>query len=267
MISISNGRVVNLSTDYGVSWTPNGHVPTNANWHWPLCAIEFNGAWAVVDQCDTSVTVNRLLYSTDLNVTLWTIVGSSVGGANSGYIRRMCCNSSVLVLLPDQNTLFGYWHPADANVSTVRIVAADGTRTGWRGAWNEQIGLFLAGNAQGDLWTSTDGISWAQIANNDASLSVRDILAHGRGFVISNGVNVGVDYLDFDRKGNYRLRNIYTGFAVGGSNATSYFHLARMRGRWVAARVLVYFSGADIYEIEWLFGDVNPFDANNVVGR
>jgi hypothetical protein len=269
VISCGDTRSVALSSDYGDTWAGAAALPTNANWHWPLCAIEFLNGWVVIDQCDTGVTVNRLNYSNDLTAGAWFTASGSLGGANSGYVRRMCCNSTTLVLLPDQNTLFGYWLGAGHAVATVRIAAADGTRTSWRGAWNEQIGLFLVGNEQGDLWTSADGQNWAQIANNAPGLCVRDIVAHGRGFVVSNsGVEWAVDYLDFDRKSQYRLRRLYEAVA-GNSGPGSAFHLAAYDGRWVAARVTLVVVGGptNYYRLEWVYSGVNQWDKNNAVGR
>jgi hypothetical protein len=269
IISLGSTRTVTLSTDYGDTWAGATALNTNANWHWPLCAIEFNGVWAVVDQCDSSVNVSRLQVSGDLTAAAWTTVGGSLGGSNSGYVRRMCCNSDILVLLPDQNTLLGYWHAADPGMSTVRIATADGTRTGWRGAWNEQIGMFLIGNEQGDLWTSADGQTWTQVASNLAGLCVRDIVAHGRGFVISNsGAEWAVDYCDFDRKRNLRFRRLYEA-AAGNSGPTSGFHLAAYDGRWFAARVTLVVVGGptNYYRLEWVYSGVNQWDKNNAVGR
>lgn len=270
MISLGSSRTVKVSTDYGVTWGSGTALTTNANWHWPLCALEHNGKWVVIDQIDTTVTVNRLQVSTDLTAATWNVKSSSVGGAGVGYLRRATHNSSVVVFLPDTNTTLGYWHDADAAISSVQLTgSADSSRTGWRGAWNEQIGLFLIGNYQGDLWTSLDGVNWAQIANNDPTLVVRDIVAHGRGFVISNSaVEWAVDYLEFDRKQNYRLRRLYQAFA-GNSGPGSAFHLAVVDGRWYAARVTLYVASgpANVYILEWVHSDVHPWDKNNVVGR
>jgi hypothetical protein len=267
MISLGSGRTVTLSTDYGDTWSAATALPTDANWHYPLVACAIGSQWLVVDQIDSTVVVNRVVLSDDLTAATWTVQSSSVGGASSDYIRRITHSNDVAVLLPGHNTLFGYWRPGDTAVTPFRITAADSTRNGWRGAWNEQIGLFLVGNFQGDLWTSADGINWTQIANNQAGLCVRDIVAHGRGFVISNtGVTWAVDYLDFDRKSQARLRNVYraTNQSVG-----SGFHLAKLGGRWYAGRVtdVVVAGPTNSYRLEWIYSGVNAWDRNNSVGR
>jgi len=272
MISLGSTRTVTLSTDYGQTWTAATALTTNANWHYPLCAMAVGTQWVVVDQVDTTVVVNRLLVSGDLTAASWTVIGNSIGGSNSDYIRRMTTDgSNIIVMLPGHNTLFGYWRPGDANVTPFRIggIANDSTRTGWRGAYNAQIGRFLVGNFQGDLWLSQDGINWAQIANNASGLAVRDIVAHGRGFVISNsGVEWAIDYLDFDRKFQYRLRRLYEAVA-GNSGPASGFHLARLRGRWYGARVTLVVVGGptNYYRLEWVYSGVNQWDKNNAVGR
>jgi hypothetical protein len=270
VISLSASREVQVSDDRGDTWSFVTDLTTNANWAYPLTACVFAGKWAVCDYCPTTTNVSRLLVSNDMDVSgAWTVVGGSVMGGDDGSSpRRMIMNSETLVMLPSSNTLFSWYEDGDASVTNVRIIAADGTRTGWRGAWNEQIGLFLVGNVQGDLWTSTDGKAWTQIANNMAGLSVRDIVAHGRGFVVANASTVqAIDYLDFDRKLAVRLRRIYT--CKNQLNTTSGFHLAANNGRWYGARVAAHSVGGPNvrYMLEWVYSAVNPYDLNNYVGR
>jgi hypothetical protein len=269
MLSLSSGLLVFVSADLGDTLTAAEPLPANANWVYPLTACVFAGKWAVCDHVPTTTNVSRLLVSNDIDASgAWTVVTGVGGGATGSKPRRMIMNGDILVMLPEANTLFTWYEDGDASATTVRIVAADGTRTGWRGAWNEQIGLFLVGNVQGDLWTSLDGKTWAQIANNLSGLSVRDIVAHGRGFVIANGDTVqAIDYLDFDRKQALRLRRLYT--CKNQLNYLSAFHLVSNGGRWYGARIAAHSVGGPNlrYMLEWVYSDVNPWDSNNYVGR
>jgi hypothetical protein len=269
VISLAASREVSISDDLGDTWVAGTDLPSNANWAYPQTACMFAGKWAVTDYVPTTTNVSRLLRSNDVDASgAWTTVTGVGGGDTGSEPRRMIMNSDILVLLPGANTLFTWYEDGDVSATTVRIVPADGTRTGWRGAWNEQIGLFLVGNYQGDLWTSLDGKTWAQIANNLSGLSVRDIVAHGRGFVIANGDTVqAIDYLDFDRKQAIRLRRLYT--CKNQANYLSAFHLVSNGGRWYGARIAAHsVSGPNLrYMLEWVYSDVNPWDSNNYVGR
>lgn len=270
MISLGSSRTVTRSTDYGVSWSAATALTTNANWAYPLAAVDWNGIWLVADYCPTVTSVNRFLVSTDLTAASWTVcTGSSLGGSDGSAIRRIIWNDDIAVFLPRQNTLAGYMLAGTTTVVANRIGSVDSTRFGWRGAWNEQIGLFLIGNNEGDLYTSSDGINWSQIASNESGLVVRDIVAHGRGFVISNsGAFWAIDYLDFDRKGQHRRRQLYKAFG-GNSGPASAFHLCNAGGRWYGARVTKYVASgpANIYILEWVHSDVSAWDLNDYVGR
>jgi hypothetical protein len=272
VISLSASREVQVSTDFGDNWSFVTDLTTNANWQYPTAVASFAGKWAVVDYCPTTTFVSRLLISNDMDASgAWTLVsGSPMGGNNGSECRRIIMNSTTLVMLPKHNTIFAWYEDGDAAITNVTIATADATRTGWRGAWNEQIGMFLVGNVQGDLWTSVDGKTWTQIANNMAGLSVRDIVAHGRGFVVANASGVqAIDFLDFDRKFAVRLRRLYT--CRGTSNTTSGFHLINNQGRWYGARVTSHTitgsGGQAFFSLEWVYSDVNPFDRNSYVGR
>lgn len=269
MISLGSSRTVTLSNDYGVTWSAATALTSNANWQYPNAAVDWNGKWLVSDYIPTTTNVNRFLVSDDLTAAAWTVCsGSSLGGATGSKVRRIIHNADVAVFLPQDNTLLGYMLTGTTDVVANRIGSADATRFGWSGAWNEQIGLFLIGNNEGDLYTSPDGIAWTAIANNYAGLAVRDIVAHGRGFVISNsGVEWAIDYLDFDRLGTFRLRRLYAAFA-GNSGPGSAFHLINQDGRWVAARVTVYVAtSVNVFILEWVYSDANPFDKVGFVGR
>jgi hypothetical protein len=270
-ISLTQSRIVAISTDLGDNWTFGTSLPANANWSYPQTACVFAGKWAVTDYVPTTTNVSRLLISNDMDASgAWTTVTGVGGGDTGSEPRRLIMNADILVMLPASNTLFTWYEDGDVSATTVRITPADATRTGWRGAWNEQIGLFLVGNVQGDLWTSPDGKTWTQIANNMAGLSVRDIVAHGRGFVIANGDTVqAIDYLDFDRKFAVRLRRLYT--CRNQANTTSAFHLINNDGKWYGARVVAYTitggGGNARFMLEWAHSDANPHDLNNYVGR
>lgn len=269
VLALGASRAVKLSVDGGHSFASATSLPTNANWHYPLAACAVGSQWIVIDQIDTTTTVNRLVVSDDLTATSWTVKGSSIGGPNSNYIRRITTDgSTIAVFLPSTNTNFGYWRPGDANVTSFRIggIANDGTRTGWRGAWNAQIGRFLVGNAQGDLWLSSDGINWTQIANNAVGLAVYGICAHGRGFVVANGQGpvpaAAVDFIDFDRKFAWRRRNL---LKARMPIVVSAFHVVSQGGRWYAGRVTKYsISGPSFGAgLEMYYSSVNPWDLNN----
>ena len=273
LIALGESRTVSVSTNRGVTWSSDADpLPTNANWAKPLAAHAMGNTWIVVDYCPTTTNVNRVLVSDDLAAGSWTTISGTVcGGPDGGTVRRITANETVALFLPHQNTTIGRWEVGDTDVSDITLEDPDTSRVRWRGAWNEQIGEFLIGNANGDLWAADGAAESFTLVNREESegFGVADIVAHGRGFIVSNSQRPEIWFVRYNQAGELVKDRVAVAFEDNVS--FSCFHLAAVDGRWVAARVNSYAitggMGNLMYAIEVLHSDRQPFDIDGTVGR
>jgi len=272
LIALGATRTVEISTDRGATWAAAASLPANANWTKPLVAHAQDSRWIVVDYVPTTTHVNRVLVSDDRDAGAWTTLSGSVcGGNDGGTVRRITANETVAIFLPHVNTTIGRWEAGDTDVSDIQLDDPDTDKTRWRGAWNEQIGEFLIGNAQGDMYAAdAAGESWTLVNSEESEgFGVADIVAHGRGFVVSNAQRPDLWFVYYDHAGTLVKNRIAAAFEDNASS--SCFHLEAVDGRWVAARVNSYGitgGGGNLrYVVEVLHSDRQPWDVEGVVGR
>jgi hypothetical protein len=274
VIALGDTRTVSVSADRGATWSGGAAaLPANANWTKPLVAHAMGTQWIVVDYCPTTTNVNRVLVSNDLDVASWTtLTGTVCGGPDGGTVRRITANSTVAIFLPHQNTTIGRWEFGDTDVSDITLADPDTDIVLWRGAWNEQIQEFMIGNANGQLWgAGADGADWTLASEEESEgFGVADIVAHGRGFVVSNSQNSDLWFVHYNQMGELVKDRIASGFE-GNDVSSTHFHLAAIDGRWVAARVNAYAitggMGNLMYAIEVLHSARQSWDVEGVVGR
>lgn len=272
VIALGATRTVSVSGNRGATWSAATALNANANWTHPLAAHAQGATWLVVDYCPTTTHVNRLLVSDTLDAGTWTTInGTLCGGPSGGVVRRITANATVAIFLPHANTTIGRWEVGDTDVSNITLEDADPSRGRWRGAWNEQIGEFMIGNANGDLWAADgEAESWTLVNREESEgFGVADIVAHGRGFIVAT-TSAEIWFVHYNQLGEIVKAKITSAFE-GNDDSSSNFHLAAVDGRWVAARVNSYAITGGMgnlrYVVEVLHSARQPWDVEGVVGR
>lgn len=242
------------SSNLGATWTtaPNAPFPTNGTAFAVYACFALGNHWYVgTDGLGTGLQVKYVKSSSlDLSTATWSAAFTLVPRTISTWLRY-ASNGSTVVILPDADNQLIAWDGTTATYVTLGTV--DTGKTTWRGSWNGNVGIFAVTNAQGELWISANGTSWARPIVF-AGVPICDIQAHGRGFVVAAGTTLY--YLAQDHTQTWQLSQIFRS-NYGGLSGSNAFHLTQYNGRIYAARV-VNSSG---YKMELYRTGVHPADA------
>jgi hypothetical protein len=232
VVEISNAGTVRQSDDWGATWAGAGTVTLESQ-----CGGFFNGAWhAVHTELDGSHLVSS---DSDLSGA-WTI--TDVDPANTvdaTSYRRFVRSSTVALFLPASCTTLTQLLINSGSGWGVQTITGAGASSTWRGDYNASLGLFMLTNLAGQCWISADGVAWSLFYTH--STAIYDVAATGRGWILSCVTE------DFSGPATYpHLAYIHYPQATPAarrlpweSPATDYsrYHLLRVRGRVIAARV------------------------------
>ncbi len=267
------GGSMNASTDRGATWSANhvisatlytakGGSPASVS-----AAFCWNGMVFAAYSIGGGPYFSSVWVADQSDLTTWEHVftAASNGGASNEF-TRVAANATTMVWLSrvgkQLNAVTG---TIGAWVNTpVQFAAHTTSSRNWRGSWNGQLGMFVIGNVEGDVWTSVNGTGWGEaFAAADNLFSTADIVAHGRGFVVSNHkTDWAADFLDVGPDGLWRLRRMLTPFAGNGAPFGAW-HLESVHGRILIGRIIF----DTVWRLEWYWTDVQPWDRNNFVGR
>lgn len=268
---------VKISTNWGATWADAGIAsdPGTGSAGFSSGGAFWNGDWYALDMRAGLGNYSTYLVKADDPTfaagisSTWTSLGAIAnhqGSFDQFDGRRVIANSTTLVVLPRFGNVFGY--SDGTNFLSTALGAWSATPTGWRGAWNEQLGIFLAANRNGEAWASSDGITWALVFSGN---EIYDVAPHGRGFVLSTfdfaagGSTYTLAFLDQSPERAWRLRRcLETVLPIGSYADENPFHLAYGQGRVMAARFATPTAENVLAEI-WTSG-VNAYDRNNFVG-
>lgn len=253
------------SADRGATWADAGIAKGSGTAGLSTGAAYWNGNYYALDMRSGAGNYSTHLVKADDPTfaaggsSTWTGLGAVTnhqGSFDQFDGRRMVGNSDILVILPRFGNVFATWD--GATLSTTSLGSWSSTPAGWRGAWNGQIGLFVAANSQGQCYTSADGVAWTLVLTGAA---VYDVAPHGRGFILSvtSGSLQRLHYLDMAPEKTWRVRIVHEAAYADTDYTNAHpFHLAYGRGRVMAAR-MVKPSGENVLAEIYTSG-VNPYD-------
>ena len=234
VVEISSAGVARQSDDWGATWAAAGTVSSIA----AQAGGFFNGAWhAVGTEGDGS---HLVWLDTDLSGA-WTVIDVDPSNTvDAASYRRFVKSPTVALFLPEScGTITQLLRITTSSTWAAQTITGAGASSTWRGDWNATLGLFMLTNLAGQCWVSADGAAWSLFYTH--STAIYDCVASGRGWVLSCVTE------DFSGPATYP-HLVFLAYPQATPTARrlpwespsqtySRFHLLRMRGRVIAARL------------------------------
>jgi hypothetical protein len=250
---MSSAGVARYSDDWGATWSAGGTAFNTAAQ--PSSGGLYQGGTRWVE-VHTALAPTYVSYTDTLSGT-WTDAGNYTC-TDSVNFRRAIMSGDTAIFLPDVCPTATQFL-VDPGTGTFGLVSVMGASSGWRGCYHELLGKFFATNLAGQLWSSSTGASWS--LEGTLSAGAYDIVPHGRGLVVSTQTEdfsgpaqvARLVFVSWDRDQAMSERDM-----PWESPGLIYprFHLARHRGRVIAARLNVSASIAE--RLEYWQSAVHP---------
>jgi hypothetical protein len=253
VVEVSSSGTARQSGDWGATWAAAGTLTLGVQ-----CGGFFNGSWHAVG---TELDGSHLVWSDPDLAGAWTI--TDVDPANTvdaASYRRFVKSPTVALFLPESSSVQTQLLINSGSGWGVQTIAGAGASSTWRGDYNATLGLFLLTNLAGQCWISSNGVSWSLFYTH--STAIYDCAASGRGWVLSCVTE------DFAGPATFpSLAYLYYPQATPVARRIPWespvqfyarFHLVRMRGRVLAARV----NETASQRVEWWESNVNALDVD-----
>lgn len=276
LVAFARGGDMKASTDRGDTWSSTHVVDASLTTalggspSYVTAAACWNGLVFCAYAVGSGPHFSSIWVADQDDLTTWEHVATmSANGGTDNVIGRIVASSDTMLLLPRKGTQVSVVQGGlgDWTKTQVQFATHDAAKISWRGAWNEALGMFLIGCVAGDLWNSLDGFSWNHLVSSATNAYlVRDIVAHGRGYAISNSHDEwALDFLSQNSTQGWGKRRLLSP-AQGNTGPASAWHLQNVHGRWVAGRSYESDVDTGAFRLEWYESGVSAWDRNEFVG-